>query len=137
MIGESEVEDDVEGGLEIVLCLVEEGGVDPVEFAANGKAGVKAIVEADAGLRGKRAAAVVGGLRLQVSASYERVGPRFEPVAAPADAESAAAAEILHMFILENCGGEAGDDVALNSEPAVGEVADGGVSADETGVDDA
>jgi hypothetical protein len=128
-----EVVDDVEGGLEIVLGLVEEGGVHPIKFAPHGETGMQAVVEANAGLRRKRAAAIAGRLGLQVRAAHQRVCPRLEAVAAAADADSAAAAEILHVFILEDRRGEAGDDVSLQRKPPVGEVADRGVGADETG----
>ena len=62
--GESEVENYVESGLEIVLGLVEEGGVDPVGFTANGKTGMQSVVESNTGLRGERAAAVARRLGL-------------------------------------------------------------------------
>jgi hypothetical protein len=131
------VKDDVESGLEIVLGLIKKSGVDPVEFAANGETGMQAVVKANAGLCGKSVAAVAGRLGLKVCAADERVGPRLEAVAAPADAESATAAEIFYVFILEDRGREASDEVALDSEPAVGEIANRGVGADEAGVDDA
>ena len=130
-----EVEDDVEGGLEIVLGLIEEGGVNPVGLAAHGKAGMQAVIEADARLHGKRAAAVASGLGLQVRAADETVHPRLEPVTPGADTDSAAAAEVLHMLVDVDCRSETRDYVAFDSEPAAREVADGGVGANETGVD--
>ena len=129
------MEDDVEGGLEIVLGLVEEGGVNPVGFAAHGKAGMQAVVEADARLHGKRVAAVAGGLGLQVRAAQQSVHPGLEPVTPGADTNSAAATEILHMLVDVDCGSETGDYVAFDREPAAREVADSGVGANETGVD--
>ena len=131
------MEDDVEGGLEIVLRLAEECGVDPVGFAANRKTGVQPVVEADAGLGSESTSAAARRLGLQVCAADQSMGPRLEPVAAATDADSTTAAEIFYVFILEDRGGEASDDVALDCEPAVGEVADRGIGADEAGVDDA
>jgi len=131
-----EVEDDVEGGLEIVLGLVEEGGVNPVGFAADGKAGMQAVIEANARLHGKSAAAVARGLGLQVRAAHQSVGPGLESIATAADADSAATAEILHVLVDVDSGSKPGDDVTLDGEPAVREIADRGVGADEAGVND-
>ena len=131
---ELEVEDDVEGGLKIVLGLVEEGSVNPVGFEAHGKPGMQAVVEANARLSGERAAAVARRLGLQVRPAHQSVCPRLESVTTAADADSAAAAEIFHMLVHVDWGSKTGDDVALDSEPAIREVADRGVGADETGV---
>jgi len=131
------VEDHVENGLEIVLGLIEESGMNPVGFKTHGKPGVQAVVEANACLSCKRAATATGRLGLKVCAADERVGPRLEAVAAPADAQSATAAEIFYVFILKDRGGEAGDEVALDGEPTIRKVADRGVGANEAGVDDA
>jgi len=134
--GESEVEDEVESGLEIVLGLVEEGGINPVCFEAHGKPRMQAVIQANTGLRGKRAAAVARRLGLQVCATHQGVHPGLESVAASTNADSSATTEILHMLIDVNRGSEAGDDVALDGEPAIRKVADRGVGANEAGVDD-
>src|SRR5882762_3356031 len=78
---ESEVEHDAEIGLIIVLGLIEQGGVDPVGFGAHGKPGMQAIVETNARLHRKRAAAAAGSLGLQVRTAHETVCPRLKPVA--------------------------------------------------------
>src|SRR5882762_687409 len=132
---ESEVEHDAEICLVIVLGLIEQGGVDPVGFGAHGKPGMQAIVETNARLHRKRAAAAARSLGLQVRTAHETVCPRLKPVATGANTESTTAAEILHMFVDVDCGGETGDDVAFDGEPAVRVVADRGVGADESGVD--
>lgn len=129
-----EVENDVEGGLVVVLGLVEECGVDPVGFEAHGKAGMQAVVKSDARLRGQRIATVVRRLRLQVSSANDGVRPGFEAVTAATDAESTAPAKILHMFILEDRRGEARDNVTFDGKPTVGKVADRGVGANEGGI---
>jgi len=123
-----EVEDYVQGSLEVVLGLIEECGVDPVGFPR---------MEKREFMRKSRpmpacAQEHYGCCSLFGAASartHQRMGPGLEAVAAPADSNSTAAAEIFHMFILENCGSKTGDEVALDGEPAVGEVADRGVGA--------
>jgi len=70
-----------------------------------------------------------------VRTTHETVCPRLKPVTTGANTESTTAAEILHMFVDVDCGGETGDDVAFDGEPAVRVVADRGVGADESGVD--
>ncbi len=130
------MEDSAESGLEIVLSLVEEGGINPVGFAANGKTGVQAVVEADAGLYSESSSTVAGRLGLQVGATQQDVPPGLKPVAAAADADSAAAAKILHMLVDIDGGSETGNDVALDGEPTIREVANRGVGPNETGVDD-
>jgi hypothetical protein len=126
------VEDDVEGGLEIVLGLIEEVGVDPVGFAAHGKPGMQAVVEANAHFRRKSRAAVARGLRLQVRAANKGMRPGLEAVAAPAYAKSAAA-KILYMLIDVDRVSKTRDEVALDGKPSICELADRGVGADETG----
>jgi len=134
--GGLEVEDDVEGGLEIVLGLIEKAGVNPIGLATHRKPGIHAEVQSNARLRRKPVAAVARGLGLQVRAADQCVCPRLETVAAAADAESTTAAEILHMLVDVDCWSKTRDDVPLECKPTVSEVADGGVGADQTGVDD-
>ena len=68
-------------------------------------------------------------------AAHKSVHPGLEPVTPGANTDSAAAAEILHMLVDVDCGSEAGDDVTFDGEPTAREVADRGVGAHETGVD--
>src|SRR5258708_24279570 len=96
---------------------------------------MQAIVETNARLHRKRAAAAACSLGLQVRTTHETVCPGLKPVTTGANTESTAAAEILHMFVDVDCGGETGDDVAFDGEPAVRVVADRGVGTDESGVD--
>src|SRR5258705_2593914 len=96
---------------------------------------MQAIVETNARLHRKRAAAAACSLGLQVRTAHETVCPGFKPVATSHNRKSTTAAEILHMFVDVDCGGETGDDVAFDGEPAVRVVADRGVGADESGVD--
>src|SRR5580692_834158 len=131
-----EVINDTESGLEIVLGLVEEGGVHPVDFTAHGKPGMQAVVEAEARLRGERVAAVARRLGLQVRAAHQSVCPGLEPVTPAANADSAATAEIFHMLVNVDGGSKAGDDVAFDGEPTARVVADRGVGADEAGVNE-
>src|SRR5258708_37940068 len=96
---------------------------------------MQAIVGTSARLHRRRGAAAACSLGLQVRPAHETVCPGLKPVATGANTESTTAAEILHMFVDVDCGGETGDDVAFDGEPAIRVVADRGVGADESGVD--
>ena len=93
------MENQASGGLEIVLRLVEEGRVNPIEFGAERQSRVRAVVQTDATLRGQRGAATRRSLRLQVPAADQPVCPRLKPVAAPTDAKASATLKVFYVIV--------------------------------------
>lgn len=129
---QSEMEDEADADLKIILRAGIEHGADVVAFGAQGDARDEFPIDATASLESETVFAARRGLRIDVSAADESVSPGRPAMGcgAPTDAGAAGVEHVLGTSG-ENVATPGGDDVAFETKPVSKVVGDIGVEAAE------
>src|SRR5450755_2016597 len=113
----SEMEDNAERGLAVVLRLTENVGVHPIGFETSGPPGIDVVVDSSAGQEFKSILTTESGLGKNVHSANQDVDPRFKLIVAEGNFGSGAVGRVFYVLVQINGRSKRGGRRAFDREP--------------------